>query len=176
MADREAATNNSAMLYTAEQRQRRDASVWPLVQGVLAPLQFLVFLFSLILVLRYLSTGAGETLATASVLLKTALLYAIMITGSLWEKDVFGEYLFVDMFFWEDVVSMLVMILHTWYVVAVLFGWYGAVGQSYLALAAYFTYVINAAQFLWKFRLARLGGQPNQHSGHAQASAAGGVS
>ncbi|PPD15200.1 MAG: 2-vinyl bacteriochlorophyllide hydratase, partial [Methylocystis sp.] len=44
-------------LYTAEERRRRDASVWTLVQGVLAPAQFFVFLVSLILVLRYLATG-----------------------------------------------------------------------------------------------------------------------
>ena len=36
-------------LYTAEERRRRDASRWTLVQGVLAPLQFLVFLASLVL-------------------------------------------------------------------------------------------------------------------------------
>ncbi|MEL7311031.1 MAG: 2-vinyl bacteriochlorophyllide hydratase [Pseudomonadota bacterium] len=180
MADRDAASEHSSVLYTPEQRQRRDASVWTLVQGILAPLQFLVFVVSLVLVLRYLSTGAGESVAIASVLLKTFLLYAIMITGSLWEKDVFGEYLFVDMFFWEDVVSMLVMLLHSWYVLAVVFSWYGPVGQSYIALAAYVAYVINAAQFLWKFRLARKGASPASETGRQPApaaeAAAGGVS
>ena len=38
-------------LYTAEERQRRDSSPWTMVQGVLAPLQFAVFLVSLALVL-----------------------------------------------------------------------------------------------------------------------------
>ena len=46
-------------LYTEAERRRRDASPWTLVQGVLAPLQFLVFLVSLALVLRYLATGNG---------------------------------------------------------------------------------------------------------------------
>ena len=46
-------------LYTAEERRRRDASPWTLVQGVLAPVQFAVFLVSLCLVLRYLATGEG---------------------------------------------------------------------------------------------------------------------
>ena len=32
-----------AGLYTPEQKLRRDQTVWTLVQGVLAPLQFLVF-------------------------------------------------------------------------------------------------------------------------------------
>ena len=30
-----------------------------------------------------------------------------------------------------------------------------------LALAAYATYVVNAAQFLWKLRMARLSSEPN---------------
>ena len=33
-------------LYTPEQRKRRDSSVWTLVQGVLAPLQNIVFLIA----------------------------------------------------------------------------------------------------------------------------------
>ena len=46
-------------LYTVEERARRDATRWTLVQGILAPLQFLVFLVSLALVLSYLATGEG---------------------------------------------------------------------------------------------------------------------
>ena len=42
----------AAPLYTPEQRRRRDATPWTLVQGVLAPIQFLVFVVSLALVLR----------------------------------------------------------------------------------------------------------------------------
>jgi 3-vinyl bacteriochlorophyllide hydratase len=83
-----------APLYTPEQRRRRDDSRWTLVQGVLAPLQFLVFLISLGLVLRFLVTEQGYAVATLSVIAKTALLYTIMVTGSLWEHDVYGKYLF----------------------------------------------------------------------------------
>jgi len=148
-------------LYTDEERRRRDASPWTLVQGVLAPLQFLVFLVSTLLVWRYLSSGEGAALATASVVVKTLFLYAIMVTGSLWERDVFGHYLFVPAFFWEDVVSMLVMALHTAYLVCLMFDLLPLREQFYLALAAYLAYVINAGQFLWKFRLARQGGDPS---------------
>ena len=143
-------------LYTAKQRLRRDSTRWTLVQGILAPLQFLVFLVSVVLVVRYLATGEGAFAATLSVVIKTAVLYTIMITGALWEKAVFGHYLFVPAFFWEDVVSMLVMLLHTAYLACVAFGWLGITGQLWLAMAAYAAYVINAAQFVWKFRLARL--------------------
>jgi 3-vinyl bacteriochlorophyllide hydratase len=143
------------MLYTAAQRKRRDASRWTLVQGILAPLQFLVFLVSTALVLRFLATGEGWGIASASVVLKTLVLYTIMVTGSLWERDVFGQYLFAPAFFWEDVVSMLVLALHTAYLVALFTDLLSPRGQMWLALAAYLTYVVNAAQFLVKLRMAR---------------------
>ena len=143
-------------LYTAEERQRRDATPWTLVQGVLAPIQFAVFLVSLGLVLNFLVTGEGLAVATASVVVKTALLYTIMVTGCVWEKVVFGRYLFAPAFFWEDVFSMLVLALHSAYLLAVFTGFGDGQGQMLLALAAYAAYVVNAAQFVLKLRAARL--------------------
>jgi 3-vinyl bacteriochlorophyllide hydratase len=145
-------------LYSAEQRARRDQTGWTLVQGVLAPLQFAVFLVSLGLVVRFLLTGAGEETAIVSVVVKTLVLYTIMITGSIWEKVVFGKYLFADSFFWEDVFSMLVLALHTAYLAALGFGLMGPRGLLLLALAAYAAYAINATQFVLKLRAARLQG------------------
>jgi 3-vinyl bacteriochlorophyllide hydratase len=143
-------------LYSAEERERRDRSPWTLVQGVLAPVQVLVFLVSLGLVLRFLWSGEGHDAAMWSVVAKTMLLYTIMVTGCIWEKDVFGVYLFAPAFYWEDVFSMLVLALHTAYLVAVLTGTLGQRGQMLLALAAYAAYLINATQFLLKLRAARL--------------------
>jgi 3-vinyl bacteriochlorophyllide hydratase len=145
-------------LYTPEERARRDTTAWTLVQGVLAPLQFVVFLVSLALVLRWLWTGLGYEAATASVVIKTLVLYTIMVTGSIWEKVVFGRWLFAPAFFWEDVFSMAVLALHTAYLVALATASLGPRGQMLLALAAYATYLINAGQFLYKLRLARLEG------------------
>ncbi len=143
-------------LYTAEERLRRDSSKWTLVQGFLAAFQFIVFLISLILVLRSLATSEGAFAANASVIFKTLVLYTIMITGSLWEKDVFGQYLFAPPFFWEDVVSFVVIALHTAYVYALITGALSQHSLMLLVLAAYATYAVNAAQFLWKLRQARL--------------------
>lgn len=156
MLRKQPSSRSAHSIYTAEQRRRRDETVWTLVQGVLAPVQFLVFLISLALVLRYLKTGLGYEIATASVVVKTATLYAIMITGSIWEKVVFGKYLFAAPFFWEDAVSMLVLALHSAYLVALATGTLGSAGLMWLALAAYATYVVNAGQFVWKLRRARL--------------------
>ena len=143
-------------LYTAEERVRRDTSRWTLVQGLLAPVQFLIFGVSLYLVINFLRTGENHDAAIWSVVVKTFALYTIMITGAIWEKVVFGKYLFAQSFFWEDVFSMLVIAFHTAYLVALSTGSLDSQQLMWLALAAYFTYVINAAQFIWKLRMARL--------------------
>lgn len=147
----------SYSLYSDEQRRRRDGTVWTTVQGILAPIQFAAFAVSLVLVLRFVMTGHGYEAATVSILVKTALLLTIMVTGAIWEKVVFGQYLFAPAFFWEDVFSFVVIALHLAYVWALLSGRLGPDGQMMLALAAYLTYVINAGQFLLKLRAARLG-------------------
>lgn len=77
-----------APLYTPEERRRRDASRWTLVQGVLAPLQFLVFLISATLVVRYLMTGNGLMAATVSVVIKTLVLYVMGLRENVWVDSV----------------------------------------------------------------------------------------
>ena len=149
-----------APLYTFEQRRRRDASPWTMVQAVLAPVQFLIFLVSLALVLRYLATGGGAATATASIVVKTLALYAIMVTGSIWEKAVFGRWLFAPAFWWEDAFSMLVLALHTAYLVTLAAGIGTEHDRMLLALAAYASYAVNATQFLLKLRAARLQSTP----------------
>ena len=150
------ASGHRPLLYTAEERARRDASPWTVVQGILAPAQFLAFAVSLVLVLRFLLTGEGYGAATVSILVKTGFLYLIMVTGAIWEKEVFGQYLFAPAFFWEDVFSFAVIALHTLYIYGLWTGSFSPHGLMVIALAAYAAYVVNAGQFLWKLRRARL--------------------
>ena len=158
----------SLPLYTAEQRLKRDTSPWTFVQGVLAPIQFLVFLISVSLIVRYLLTGTGLVAAEASVVIKTLVLYTIMVTGAIWEKTVFDRYLFAPCFFWEDVFSMAVLAVHTLYIGLLLSGGHKPALLMMIALMAYATYFINAMQFVLKFRAARreaLGsGFPNSYA------------
>jgi 3-vinyl bacteriochlorophyllide hydratase len=146
-------------LYTDAERARRDASIWTLVQGILAPVQFLVCLVSVALVLRYLTTGQGQLAADFSIVIKTFTLYTIMITGSIWEKAVFGKWLFAEPFWWEDAVSMIVIALHTTYLAMLLLNIGTVEARMLVALAAYATYIVNATQFLLKLRAARLEAQ-----------------
>ena len=148
-------------LYTPEQRERRDSTIWTAVQGVLAPVQFLVFLISLSLIGNYFITGDGYTMAAASVILKTFILCTIMVTGAIWEKVVFGQYLLAPAFFWEDVVSFFVIALHLSYVCVFAANFISDDAKMWLALSAYALYLINAAQFLLKLRAARLSSGPH---------------
>ncbi|OYW14828.1 MAG: 2-vinyl bacteriochlorophyllide hydratase [Sphingomonadales bacterium 32-65-25] len=158
-------------MYTPEERVRRDNSKWTLVQGLLAPVQFLIFGVSLYLVIDYLNTGSNYDWAVWSVVVKTVALYTIMITGAIWEKVVFGQYLFHDSFFWEDVFSMLVIVLHSLYV----FGLFTGIADEGVlfatALAAYVAYVINAGQFVWKLRQARLSAPTAQPAAATESDA-----
>jgi 3-vinyl bacteriochlorophyllide hydratase len=147
---------HAPFLYSPAERRRRDESPWTMVQGVLAPVQFLVFLASLGLVFHYLISGHGYALATGSILLKTGALLTIMVTGAIWEKKVFGQYLFAAAFFWEDVFSFLVIALHLAYCAALFSHAVQPRALMFVALAAYAAYLINAVQFIMKLRAARL--------------------
>ena len=149
-------------LYTDEQRRRRDASRWTMVQGVLAPVQFVICIVSAILVVRFLMTGEGYMAATVSVIIKTFALYTIMVTGAIWEKEVFGQYLLAPAFFWEDMVSFVVIALHTIYLVALFAGSMTPEQLMITALVAYALYTVNAAQFIWKLRQARMSAPQSQ--------------
>jgi 3-vinyl bacteriochlorophyllide hydratase len=173
MQNRTAATQEKTDIYTKEERARRDASPWTMVQGILAPVQFLVFGVSLCLIIRFMWTGEGQESAALSVLVKTLLLYTIMFTGAAWEKAVFGQWLFAPAFFWEDVVSFGVIALHTLY----LWMWFGADSNPttcfMVALAAYASYLVNAAQFLIKFGMARRARNSQRHSKNSDDSELG---
>ncbi len=168
-SDRTKAGTGRQPLYSPEEKRRRDATPWTLVQGILAPLQFFAFAASLALVLHYLATGHGLKLAIYSVVIKTLLLYTIMVTGSIWEHAVFGRYLFARAFFWEDVFSILVLALHTAYLVAILLDIGSPRQLMMLVLAAYASYVINATQFLLKLRAARLQDATTRRPAHSIA-------
>jgi 3-vinyl bacteriochlorophyllide hydratase len=135
--------------YTPEQLKKRDESKWTLVQAILAPIQFLAFVISFILVVRYLATGQGYVIANISVLIKITLLWLITITGMIWEKEVFGHWFLAPEFFWEDVGNAVAMIMHNLYFVARWQNWTPEATMT-LMLVAYIAYLFNMAQFIVK--------------------------
>jgi 3-vinyl bacteriochlorophyllide hydratase len=135
------------MMYTPDQLRRREASRWTKVQIILAPIQFLAFVISFALVIRYLVTGEGYWVATVSVWVKIFLIWALTITGMLWEHDMFDHYFMAKEFFWEDMGNLIAIVTHNLYFVAV---WMGASQQMimWVMVFAYITYLFNAGQFV----------------------------
>ncbi len=136
-------------MYTPEQLARREASPWTRVQIILAPIQFLAFLISFFLVVRYLITDHGLMAATISVWIKIALIWALTITGMLWEKDVYGHYFMAREFFWEDLGNLIAILTHNAYFVVQWLGW-DQRAVMLVMLFAYITYLFNAVQFIIK--------------------------
>lgn len=132
--------------YTPAQLEKRNKSPWTVVQAVLAPLQLLAFIVSLVLVIRYLVTGQGYMAANISVLVKIALLWLITFTGAIWEKEIFGQWFLAPEFFWEDVGNAVAMVMHNLYFVARWLGWSDRAVMT-LMLVAYVSYLVNMAQF-----------------------------
>jgi 3-vinyl bacteriochlorophyllide hydratase len=144
-----AASHTITTMYTPEQLARREASPWTRVQIILAPIQFVAFIISFILVVRYLRTGDGHLAATISIWIKIALIWALTITGMFWENDVYGHYFMAPQFFWEDLGNLIAIITHNAYFVA---QWIGMSDRNVMLvmLFAYITYLFNAAQFIVK--------------------------
>jgi 3-vinyl bacteriochlorophyllide hydratase len=136
-------------MYTPEQLARRNASPWTKVQIILAPLQFLAFIISFALVVWYLVTGSGYLAATISVWIKIGLIWAITITGMLWEKDVYDHYFMAREFFWEDLGNLIAILTHNAYFVVQWLGW-SQRDVMIVMLLAYITYLFNATQFVMK--------------------------
>jgi len=133
--------------YTPEQLARRNESIWTKVQIILAPIQFLVFITSFALVIRYLTTGEGYAIANASVLIKISLLWLITITGMIWEKEIFDHWFLAPQFFWEDVGNAVAIIMHNIYFIVIWLGWSQNAVMTVM-LIAYITYLFNCGQFI----------------------------
>ncbi|MBZ4219860.1 MAG: 2-vinyl bacteriochlorophyllide hydratase [Chlorobium sp.] len=140
--------------YTPEQLERRNASVWTKVQGILAPIQFVMFLAGITVTWLYQSDNGIDNFAwiTFFVTLKTFMLVLIFVTGGFFELEVFGQFAFVHEFFWEDFGSAIAMVVHLSYFILFFMG----LDESTLiwtALLAYLSYLVNAAQFVIRLLL-----------------------
>ncbi|TCD48592.1 2-vinyl bacteriochlorophyllide hydratase [Chlorobium sp. N1] len=135
--------------YTPEQLARRNASVWTTVQAILAPIQFLIFLGGVTVTYLYKYDIWIDNFAwvTFFVTLKTFMLFLIFITGGFFEKEVFGAFAFAPEFFWEDFGSSIAMVVHVSYFVLFYMGFDHSI-LVWTALAAYLSYLVNAAQFV----------------------------
>ena len=134
------------MNYTEQQLQARNRSLWTKVQGFGALIQFVTFLISLMLVIRYLTTGQGYEITTVFCVAKVLMLYFMTVTGMAWEEEVFGQMFMAKEFFWEDAGNLVSLTGNTAYLITLLNG-ADKHQQMMVMLFALATYVLNFVQF-----------------------------
>ena len=136
------------MQSTGAIQERRSASAWTLIHPVFAIGQLGVFLVSLVLLGLFFAHDVSFRTVHLSVLIKIAFMIGAIITGSLWEHDVYGKWWFAPEFFVEDVMTLNVFLLHIGYLVTV----YALPGNFRASIAmlglAYLIYGLNVSQYI----------------------------
>ncbi len=143
--------------YTPEQLVKRNASIWTDIQIILAPIQFLFFIAGLTITVLYANAlfVPGIYWVSLAILFKTLFFALLFVTGMFFEKEVFDQWVYSKEFFWEDVGSTVAASFHLLYF---FLAWFGASQEVLLwdAFLAYFTYVLNALQYLVRIILEKM--------------------
>jgi len=131
-------------------RARRAASTWTRIHPIFALGQLGAFVVSVGFLAAYWLGWVNFAAVHESVLIKIALMIGAIVTGVLWEHDVFGWYWFAPEFFFEDAMTVNVFLLHLGYL-AVVYTEPGNPNKALLMLSiAYIVYVGNVAQYIWR--------------------------
>ncbi len=143
--------------YTPEQLEMRNASVWTDVQLILAPIQFFVFLAGVAVTFLYAQNSEMFSFywVSLAILFKTLLFGLLLLTGAYFEKEIFDKWIYGKEFLWEDVGSTVAAFFHLLYFVMAYMGFSEDV-LIWEAFLAYFTYVVNALQYLVRIVLEKV--------------------
>jgi len=136
-------------------QERRAASIWTKIHPVFAIAQLLVFLVSLLLLGLYALHAVPFHAVHVSVLVKVALMLGAIVTGALWERDVFGWWWFAPDYLVEDATTVMVVALHVAYLVLVYFWPANTHAIVAMLCVAYTVYAINVAHYIIRNRQMR---------------------
>jgi len=144
--------------YTPEQLVKRNASIWTDIQIILAPIQFLFFVAGVMTTLLFANNLIDIRYfywVSIAILFKTLFFALLFITGMFFEKEVFNKWVYSKEFLWEDIGSTIAAFFHLLYF---FLAYFGASNEVLImdAFLAYFTYVINALQYLVRIILEKL--------------------
>jgi 3-vinyl bacteriochlorophyllide hydratase len=143
---------------------RRNASIWTKIHPVFAIGQLGIFIVSAGLLVLYGLHIVPFTTVYLSVLIKIACMIGAVLTGSFWERDVYGPWWFADEFFIEDVMTVNVFSLHVAAVVAYFAQPFDLRATLMLLVFAYVIYALNVGQYIFRH-------MSMQHESSAPASA-----
>ncbi len=132
--------------------ERRKASIWTRIHPFFAIGQLGVFFVSVTLLGFYFAGRVPFHVVHISVLIKVGLMVGAVITGALWERDVYGMWWFAKEFFVEDIITVVVFALHVVYLACV-YTWPANLHFNLALLGvAYIAYITNAGQYIWRHR------------------------
>jgi 3-vinyl bacteriochlorophyllide hydratase len=131
-------------------QERRDASTWTRIHPIFAIGQLGIFLVSVALLVLYALHVVPFTAVYLSVLMKIFCMVGAIVTGSLWERDVFGPWWFADDFFIEDVMTVNVFLLHVGVVVTYFAQAPDLRAVLALLLFSYAVYALNVGQYIFR--------------------------
>ncbi len=128
--------------------ERRKASIWTRVHPIFAIGQLGIFVVSLVLLGLYFFHVVSFATVYLSVLVKIFAMIGAIVSGSLWERDVFGPWWFAHEFFLEDVMTLNVFVLHVGFLITV-YAWpSNEQAMIVMLLLAYGAYGFNAVQYI----------------------------
>jgi 3-vinyl bacteriochlorophyllide hydratase len=152
--------------YTPEQLAKRNASVWTDIQIILAPIQFIIFLTGVTVTALYLNGIITSFYwVSLAILFKTLFFALLFVTGMFFEKEIFDKWVFSKEFLWEDIGSTIAAAFHLLYFVMAWMGYPEEV-LVWEAFLAYFTYVLNALQYLVRIILEKHNERKLRMGGH----------
>jgi len=122
-------------------------SKWYKVVMIIAGVQLLAYFVGFYLVISFLLHGNFYTAATVAVIVKIVLMWAVTITGMLWEKDVIDKYFLGKEFFWEDIGNLVAIITHNAYFVFAALD-FSKTAIMQVMLFAFITYLFNFVQWI----------------------------
>ena len=129
-------------------RARRSSSVWTLVHPLFAIGQMLAFFVSVGFIVAYARGAVDYHVVHISVLVKIGLMVGAVVTGALWERDVFGYYWFAPDFMFEDVMTAIVFVFQLAYLAMVTFHPNDQAAILLMLFFAYTVYAGNVAQYI----------------------------
>ena len=137
-------------------RDRRAASIWTMIHPIFAIGQLLAFVVSVGLLIAYLRHGVSFHALHVSVLTKIGLMVGAVVTGSLWERDVFGYWWFAPEFLFEDVMTLIVFIMQLSYLLMVFTHPNDMRAILGILVLAYAVYLANVAQYIHRTQRQKL--------------------
>jgi 3-vinyl bacteriochlorophyllide hydratase len=129
-------------------RERRAASMWTMIHPLFAIGQLFAFFVSVGLLIAYFRGAVPFHVVHVSVLVKIGLMVGAVVTGSLWERDVFGYFWFAPEFLLEDVMTLVVFIFQVSYLAMVALHPTLMPAVIGMLCVAYAVYIGNVAQYI----------------------------